>query len=284
MEKLNEFNLSEYFLCPQINWNTKSSSIKYISEKLNISLDTIAFIDDQLFELEEVAFLFPQVLCINATDIGNVLSMERMNPLYITEDSINRRKMYLSSFERDLAEESFEGPNEEFLASLNMSFTISKAQKGSLARIEELTTRTNQLNTTGYTYSYEELDYLRQSNNHKLLIADLEDKFGSYGKIGLALIELNNESWVIKLLLMSCRVMSRGVGTIMLNHIMQSAKKANVKLFSEFIDSGRNRMMYVTYKFAGFKEAESKNGKILFQNDLTNIQNFPEYIKVQIID
>jgi hypothetical protein len=50
--------------------------------------------------------------------------------------------------------------------------------------------RTNQLNTTGYTYSYEELDAFRQSASHQLLVSSLEDKHGAYGKIGLTLIEM----------------------------------------------------------------------------------------------
>jgi FkbH-like protein len=70
--------------------------------------------------------------------------------------------------------------------------------------------RTNQLNTTGYTYSYAELEALRRSPGHLLLVAGLEDRFGGYGKIGLALVEKGAEFWTLKLLLMSCRVMSRG--------------------------------------------------------------------------
>ena len=52
----------------------------------------------------------------------------------------------------------------------------------------------------------------------------LEDRFGSYGKIGLGLIERGAEIWTLKLLLMSCRVMSRGVGTVLLNHVMRLAR------------------------------------------------------------
>jgi hypothetical protein len=62
---------------------------------------------------------------------------------------------------------------------------------------------------------------LAQSPDHLLLVASLEDRYGTYGKIGLALVEKTPECWTLKLLLMSCRVMSRGVGTIMMNYIME---------------------------------------------------------------
>ncbi|ADL53612.1 HAD-IIIC family phosphatase [Clostridium cellulovorans] len=284
IEKLNEFGLSEYFIYPQINWNAKSSSVKKIADSINIGIDTLAFIDDQVFEREEVKFTFPEVLCIDAEDIKDLLNMEQMNPLFITEDSKLRRKMYMSDIERKKLEEENTGTQEEFLASLNMHFTISEVGEGDLQRAEELTVRTHQLNATGYTYSYEELDAFRKSDDHKLFIAGLEDKFGSYGKIGLVLLECKSDVWTLKLLLMSCRVMSRGVGTIMLNYIMSIAKEANVRLQAEFVPTDRNRTMYVTYKFAGFKEVKEENGVVTLENELKYIPRTPEYIKVEFLE
>ncbi|MFN6571984.1 HAD-IIIC family phosphatase [Dendronalium sp. ChiSLP03b] len=282
--KLKEFGLKEYFLYPQINWNSKAASLKEIARLLNISLDAIAFIDDQLFELEEVKFSLPEILCINANEIENILDMPVMNPRFITEDSRIRRLMYLSDIERQNAEKEFVGTADEFLATLQMKFTISSAQEEDLQRAEELTLRTNQLNTTGYTYSYDELNHFRCSKNHKLLIASLEDKYGCYGKIGLILIECQPQSWTIKLLLMSCRVMSRGVGTIMLNHVMSLAKSSNVRLLAEFVSNDRNRMMYISYKFAGFREVDKNGDLVIFENDLSRIQDVPGYVDFQVID
>ncbi|MUG94910.1 HAD-IIIC family phosphatase [Scytonema sp. UIC 10036] len=282
--KLEEFGLKEYFLYPQINWNSKASSLKEIAKLLNIGLDAIAFIDDQLFELEEVKFSLPEILCINADEIGTILDMPVMNPRFITEDSQIRRLMYISDIERQNAEKEFVGTADEFLATLKMNFTISSAKEEDLQRAEELTLRTNQLNTTGYTYSYDELNHFRSSENHKLLIASLEDKYGSYGKIGLVLIECQAEIWTIKLLLMSCRVMSRGVGTIMLNHVMRLAQNNNVRLLAEFVSNDRNRMMYISYKFAGFKEIEKNGNLVVFENDLIRIQDVPGYVNFQVID
>lgn len=282
--KLEDFGLKEYFLYPQINWNSKAASLKEIAKLLNIGMDAIAFVDDQLFELEEVKFSLPEILCLNADEIGHILDMPVMNPRFVTEDSRMRRLMYISDIERHNAEKDFVGTTDEFLATLNMNFTISLAKEEDLQRAEELTLRTNQLNTTGYTYSYDELNHFRQSENHKLLIASLEDKYGSYGKIGLVLIECQPKLWTIKLLLMSCRVMSRGVGTIMLNHIMSLAQSNNVRLLAEFVPNNRNRMMYISYKFAGFKEIDKNGDLVIFENDLTRIQPVPSYVKFQVIN
>lgn len=282
--KLEELGLHEHFLYPQINWNSKASSIQEIARLINIGTDAIAFVDDQPFELEEVNFSLPEVLCINVANLEHLLEMPEMNPRFITEDSQKRRLMYMADIQRNHAELEFIGSQEEFLAILNMHFTIAAAKEDDLQRAEELTVRTNQLNTTGYTYSYDELNQFRQSDRHKLLIASLDDKYGSYGKIGLVLVECTESLWTIKLLLMSCRVMSRGVGTVILNYLIKLAKENNVRLCAEFVSNNRNRMMYISYKFAGFKEVEKTGNLVILENDLQRIQAFPDYMKVQIID
>jgi FkbH-like protein len=284
VSKLKELGIYEYFLYPQINWSPKSQSIKKIAELINIGVDTFAFVDDQAFERDEVAFSVPGVLCIDALELTKILDLPEMNPRFITTDSKLRRRMYLSDMERNRAEEDFEGAKEEFLAALGMKFVISPVGEDDLKRAEELTVRTHQLNTTGYTYSYEELDRLRKSQGHKLLIASLDDKYGTYGKIGLALIQCGEKVWTLKLVLMSCRVMSRGVGTILINYILQLAKNNGVVLRAEFVPTDRNRMMFVTYKFAGFVEKEEANGLVILENDLSRIQSFPAYVDVKIME
>lgn len=278
MKKLEELGIDEYFLYPQINWGSKSTSIQKIADLINIGLDTIAFIDDQQFEREEVQYHHPNVLCVDASQVELILDMPEFNPKFITEDSKHRRQLYMNDITRNQLEENFEGTQTEFLASLGMVFTIAPVQGNDLKRAEELTVRTNQLNATGYTYSYEELDGFRTSQRHLLLGSELQDKYGTYGKIGLTLLECSEEVWTLKLLLMSCRVMSRGVGSVMLNYIANIAKNAGVTLRAEFVPTDRNRMMLLTYKFAGFTEVDTQEGLIIFEHDPSQVQPIPDYI------
>jgi len=282
MQQLDTFGLADYFLYPQINWHSKAQSIETIAQKINIGIDTLAFIDDQAFEREEVHFSLPEVLCIDALDTDKILMMPAMNPRFITQDSAHRRHMYRSDIERQKVEDEFVGAKDEFLATLNMVFSIAPAQAEDLQRAEELTVRTNQLNTTGYTYSYDELKYFAESEQHLLLISELDDKYGTYGKIGLTLVECHAEVWTIKLLLMSCRVMSRGVGAVVINHLRNQASAQGVKLQAELIPNERNRMMYMTYKFSSFTEVDKKGELVILENDLSQVQPFPSYLVVQV--
>ncbi len=280
MSMLKSFGLADYFLYPQINWNAKSEHIRQIQEKLNLGMDTIALIDDQEFERQEVIFSLPEVMCIEADKIPLVLDMPCMKSEYITNDSKNRRYLYQSAQKRDEFEENYSGTKEEFLKTLQIVFRVAKADVEDLKRVEELTIRTHQLNSTGIIFSYDELMKLIHSKDYLVLIAEMEDKFGTYGKIGISLIEKKEKWWNIKLLLMSCRVMSKGVGIVMLRYIMKLAREKNVCLFADFIPTDRNRIMYVTYKFEGFSESSKKDGIVTLKAKLTESIDYPDYVKV----
>jgi len=283
MAKLTEFGIADLFLCPQINWNAKSSSIQHITKALNLGLDAFAFVDDQEFERAEVAHQLPGVTVVDIVDVDEALERPEFLPRFVTDESAQRRLMYQSQLARDELEKDFVGTNHEFLASLDMSFTIEPARRDDLQRAEELTVRTNQLNSTGRTYSYDELDALRESPDHLLLVASLTDKYGSYGKIGLALVETGTEVWQLRMMLMSCRVMSRGVGMVLLNHILGLAKEAGATVRADFVETGKNRMMQITYAFAGFREVARDGAQVVLEADLSALQPAPPYVDVHIV-
>lgn len=303
MAHLEKAGIAEYFLYPQINWNPKSDSIRQIAKSLNIGIDTFAFVDDQEFELAEVAHALPEVLAVPAGQIAEAVGRAEFRPRFVTSESRQRRHMYQADASRDVAERAYLGTSEEFLATLGMRMRISPAGPDDLPRAEELTVRTNQLNSTGAMFGFEELDVLRTSPGHLLLVASLEDRFGSYGTIGLALVETapvetalvetaladtGGAVWRLRLLLMSCRVVSRGVGTVLLNHVMRLASEAGARFQAEFVHTGRNRMMYLTYKMAGFREVgeasggSGAGGAVLLESPLDRIQPVPSYLELEL--
>lgn len=286
MERIAGAGLNTMFVYPQISWRPKSESVAEIARQLNIGMDSLAFVDDQPFELAEVTFALPDVLAVPAEVIGMVVnSQPAFYPRFITDESSQRRHFYLADAARKAVEEDFSGTSEEFLATLNMTFRIWQARAKDLRRAEDLTVRTHQLNSTGRTYSYEELDHLRQRGDHLVLMASLEDRFGSYGTIGLAVVQLETQQWYLRLILMSCRVVSRGVGTVMLNHIIRLAKEARVTLRGEFVDNGRNRMMYISYKFLGFDEASRVGNHVILElpPSSTVARPAPDYLRLELL-
>ncbi|WP_378741104.1 HAD-IIIC family phosphatase [Nocardia brasiliensis] len=253
--RLEELGLAEYFVLPHISWSPKSESVREIAERLNFAHTTIAFIDDQPAERAEVAFHLPDVRCYPHGHVSKLLSLPEFSPRTATVDSRRRREMYQASFKRDEERESFKGPDEEFLRSLNLELRIDRANTTELSRVEELTLRTSQMNATGVHYSDAVLRELCADATHEVLVATLTDRFGPHGAIGVLLLEKQVECWHLKLLATSCRVVSFGVGAAILNWLTDQAARAGIHLVADFRATERNRMMEIAYRFAGFVDA-----------------------------
>jgi FkbH-like protein len=278
--KLQELSLADFFLYPQISWAAKSHSVGQIARDLNIATDSIAFIDDEPYEREEVASSLPDVLCLAADELPTMLERSEFTPRFLTSESKLRRSMYVADMARRDAAERFAGPREQFLSSLGMRVEILEAAESDLQRAEELTVRTHQLNSTGRIYSYDELNLLRESGQHILLIARLTDKFGSYGTVGLALVEKDGLLWTMRLLLLSCRVMGRGIATVLIGHIKRLARDAGARLLAEMVLNERNRVMHVSFVINKFRPVSRAGNSIRFETDLSNIPADPGYLEV----
>jgi FkbH-like protein len=282
MAKLREFGIAHYFLYPEIRWDAKSVSFQKIQKNLNIGYDTLLFLDDQAFERDEVASVHGDVWCLDSNLAAEILNHPRLKPRYVTDESALRRRMYLEDMERRKEEESFAGPKESFLRQLDMVFDISEAKASDLVRAEELTYRTNQLNATGEKYTVESLDAMRRDFRYKILVCELKDRYGSHGKIGLAVMERMPGTWNLKLMLFSCRVLSAGVGSVLLTWLRNAAKDHGVRLLADFRDTGHNRMMRMSYMVAGFAEQSQRaDGSVVLENDLNDVPPLPGFLRIR---
>jgi methoxymalonate biosynthesis protein len=252
--RLEELGLAEYFVLPRIGWGRKSDSVIEIAERLNFAHSAIAFIDDQPTERAEVTFHAPEVRCYPADDALTLPGRAEFSPSVVTIDARRRREMYQANFRREAEKESFTGPDEEFLRSLDLVMRIGRADGEDLSRVEELTLRTSQMNATGVHYPDAVLRGLLSDPDHEVLTITLTDRFGPHGAVGVMLLERHPAVWHLKLLATSCRVVSLGAGAVILNWLIDQAARAQVHLAADFRRTDRNRMMEIAYRFAGFTD------------------------------
>jgi FkbH-like protein len=285
-EKVRKLGLGAFFLHPQIGWDGKSAAIRRIASALNLSFDAFAFVDDQAFERDEVAFHLPLVRVYDTADLAAAVTRPEFNPRFTTEESRRRREMYQADLTRDADMAAFAGPNDAFVKSLCMEIAIRRAGPEHLLRAEELTFRTSQLNTTGRTYCAAELAELTASPDHRVFVVSLTDRYGPSGTIGLVLLEAIERGWLIRLLIMSCRVMNRGVGGIVLNRILASMKAQGFRLQADFVPTERNRQIYMTYRFHGFRECQepAPDGTIRLEHDLMVVPKAPQHVRLSAPD
>lgn len=251
-KRLEDLGLAEYFVHAQIGWGPKSDSVAHIAEALQFAQKAIAFIDDQPAERAEVNFRLPEVRCYTAEQALSLPSLPEFSPEVVTVDARRRRQMYQASFRRDTERESFQGPDEDFLRSLELVMDIKRADDEDLSRVEELTLRTSQMNATGIHYSDPVLRGLLADLGHEVLTVSLADRFGPHGAVGIMLLQCHPDVWHLKLLATSCRVVSFGAGTVLLNWLIDQAAQSQAHLAADFRPTDRNRMMDIAYRFAGF--------------------------------
>ncbi|MFI9274497.1 HAD-IIIC family phosphatase [Kitasatospora sp. NPDC052896] len=255
--RLEQLGIAEYFVLPRIGWGTKSESVRAIAEQLNFAPGTIAFIDDRPAERAEVNHHLPDVRCYPAEQAAALPDLPEFTPATRTADSRRRREMYQAGFRREAERAASTAPDADFLRSLELVLRIDRASPEDISRVEELTLRTSQMNATGVHYSDRRLRELRADPGHEVLVASMADRFGPHGAVGVLLVERRTGSWHLKLLATSCRVVSYGAGSTILDWLVDQAARAGVHLTADFRATERNRMMEIAYRFAGFEESAS---------------------------
>lgn len=249
---LEKLGLAEYFVHPQIGWGRKSDAVKEIAERLNFAQTAVAFIDDLPTERAEVEYGAPDIRVFPADQALALPGLPEFSPEVVTVDARRRRQMYQASFRRDAEKDNFNGPDEDFLRTLDLVMEIKRADEDDLSRVEELTLRTSQMNATGVHYSDETLRGLLVDPDHEVLTVTLTDRFGPHGAVGVILLERHPGLWHLKLLATSCRVVTFGAGAVILNWLIDQAAKSEAHLVADFRPTDRNRMMDIAYRFAGF--------------------------------
>jgi FkbH-like protein len=125
------------------------------------------------------------------------------------------------------------------------------------------------------------LEKLLCDPDHLLLAASLRDCFGDYGTIGLAVLQTTQDVWVLRLLLTSCRVVSRGAGSLLLDDIRRRAYEAGVGLEAEMIPTERNRIMGVTLRLAGFELLPARRGDRIVLSATAAAPPIPQHVTVR---
>jgi FkbH-like protein len=214
---LRSFGIEEYFLCPQISWQPKSQGIAAVAQQLSIGIDTLLFVDDSEFELHEVTGVYPEVRVLNANRYLDIANRDDCQ-VEVTEESQERRKMYQVESQRQLVAENFADDYMRFLRYCNIRLNIQPMTKSNLARVHELTQRTNQMNFSGNKYQRSVLERILSTTYLDTYVLDVEDRFGSYGVVGFSIVD--SRVPLMTDLMFSCRIQSKRVEHAFLSYLI----------------------------------------------------------------
>ena len=246
----------------QANWETKVDNIRAIQGILNISFDSMVFLDDNPFERNMVRENIPGITVPELPeDPGDYLEYLYSLNLFETTSYSNadkdRTKQYQVEAKRVSLQKTF--TNEaDFLKSLNMVSVVSGFTKFNTPRVAQLSQRSNQFNLR--TIRYTEADITAMAENPDVidLSFTLEDKFGDNGLIAVIIMKKQDEeSLFVDTWFMSCRVLKRGMENFTLNTMVARAKGAGYKrIIGEYLPTPKNKMVEQHYPGLGFTKME----------------------------
>ena len=234
----------EHIVCSKINWNAKSQNIHELSKELNLGTDSFIFIDDNPMETAEVQAKFPEILCLTLPNehneipcfLNHVWAFDHLN---ITDEDKIRTKLYQENNQREQFRKLV--PTfESFITNLNIKIHIETINKESIERVSQLTLRTNQFNFS--TIRYTEPQLTEALNKISCIIVRVSDRFGDYGLVGTVFYQIIEDTLIVYNLLLSCRVLGKGIEHKLINKIGAIALEKNCSdIRLQYIASEKNK-------------------------------------------
>jgi FkbH-like protein len=204
------------FIGWQVNWRPKSQNIHLLAAKLSLGLDAIIFLDDNPMETAEVQAHCPGTLALTLpSDLANIPGF--LNHVWafdqssITFEDKQRTRMYREDElrRRDRVEALSYA---DFMRALDLKVILRELTGAAeLERAAQMTQRTNQFNLTTQRFTAPEIKHAIDRGAMQILTAFVSDRYGDYGQVGLVMYEVTNNVLRVRNLLLSCRVLGKGV-------------------------------------------------------------------------
>lgn len=250
----------EAFAVRAVNWSSKSDNLRQAAESLGMALDSFVLVDDSAFERGQVADALPGVAVVSAGGdpahvVRTLLEPGWFDTADLTDTDQERPQLYRSRALRGEFSASFSS-SEEYLHALELTLTAEPASGFALARVAQLAARTNQFNLTGIRFDETATAELAADEDHLVASFSVTDRFGDEGIVGAAWVHCGPARWQVLNLVLSCRVLGRGLELAAVDWLARQARAAGAtELAGRFVRSRRNGVAADVWTRAGFTPA-----------------------------
>ena len=275
------------FVSFHANWEPKNRNIRAIAEEINIGTDSLVFIDDNPAERQIVRDTMPEV-AVPEVDPVDVFSYIRalegagyFEPVAISEDDRKRNASYMENKQRKALAGAMES-YDDFLQSLDMYAEIDAFQPIYFDRIAQLTNKSNQFNLTTRRYTRADIAQMAAEPQYITLYGRLTDKFGDNGLVSVVIGEKIGNVLHIRLWLMSCRVLKRGMEQMMLDVLVERAMADNCKeLMGYYYKTAKNKMVAELYATFGFEKVMQDGDNTVWKLNLEGYEKQGRFIALK---
>lgn len=263
------------------NWEDKASNIRKIQQTLNIGMDSMVFLDDNPFERNAVRSQIPEITVPELPEdpaeyLSYLQSLNLFETISFSEEDRIRTLQYQQESIRQSSQSTF-ADYDAYLQSLDMRASCDAFDSFHTPRIAQLTQRSNQFNLRTVRYTEDDIIRLREQEDVHTCWFELKDKYGDYGLISVLVMRRQDaETLFIDTLLMSCRVLKRGMEQFVINKIASIAKQAGYsRVIGEYIPTAKNAMVRDLYPKMGFAPIDETH----YVMDVENFIPHSIYIK-----
>lgn len=244
----------------EANWENKDENLVTLSRKLALGTDSMVFVDDSPQERDLVRQSLPDVAVPEMSIPEEYIYCLDRNGYFesvrVAKEDLKKTELYRARAEASALMQRF-SHYEDFLASLQMKAEITSFQPEMLDRIAQLTNKTNQFNLTAQRYTLEEISGFERDPAYLCLAGRLRDRFADQGIVTAVIGEKRRNHLLMRLWLMSCRVLRRGLEDLMMNVVVEEARKMGCeKIYGIYHPTKRNGMVQSFYPERGFQCCE----------------------------
>ena len=269
------------FSATEIHWDPKWQSLQRLSQRLNIGLSEFLFIDDNPAERQMMRQYLPAVKIFEFPDDVTALPLRlKLHPSVVhlkTTDEDRRRVVdYEAQKHRAIIKNSATSLT-DYYRSLGMTLFFTSLDETNLARAEQLCMKTNQFNMTTQRFTMNDLLALQQTG-HEVIVIGLQDQFIERENVGLLILKREATALTIQQYLLSCRVLGRGIETLIPRWLSSRAKIIGCDtLVGKMIPTDKNLPAQFIYPSLGFETDGSHLWRL-------KAQKYPMPDWIQIID
>ena len=271
---------ADEFALVRSGWETKPTAVAAAAADLGVALRDIAYVDEDAFQRAYVGRALPEVWTLTREELDRDSALGKLEP--VTDESRRRTAFYRDELERRAAASARGGSIDQFLRECGMVLTMREARIEDASRIAELVARTNQYNSTGPDWCQGEIVRRVSDPLARAMVAQLVDRFGDYGMIGAVFATPSAATWVVDLLILSCRTAGRGCTEAVISEAVGDARVAGLSALQiPVVATDRNAPLRVALRRLGLVPSVSDAGEILFEHDVsTALPPVPSWLTV----
>lgn len=249
------------FVAIKADWNPKPGNLAAMAADLGTGVDSFVFVDDSESERGAMHSALP-TLPIIAVDTNepalHVVSLLRdgwFTTSTVTDEDTARTARYRTELQRKSLRDSALDV-ETYLTDLETNVVVFEPQGVEIARISQITQRTNQFNLTTLRMDEHAVRSWMDDPQRAVVAVECTDRFGDHGIVGAVFVERAATTTFVRNLALSCRVLARGVETALIAHVVGSEfRRGQTETIAWYTPTSKNSATARLYPDHGFHKS-----------------------------